>query len=94
MAAAFFLFFMAGMVSPLSLVTHPLQLTVPPNAFSSWYWEPSILLALSLLAALYARGVIRLWRRAGFGRGVSAGQAAAFVAGLLAALMALVSPLD
>jgi len=55
------------------------------------------MLAASLLAvalAVYGAGLIRLWRNAGSGQGVRAGQAMAYAIGWLALVVALVSPLD
>jgi len=54
------------------------------------------LLELIVLAALalYARGLAVLWRSAGFGRGIRAGQAARFALGWLALAGALLGPLD
>jgi putative membrane protein len=55
-----------------------------------------ILLA-SLLAAsalLYARGVAKLWRQAGMGRGVRRADAVRFAAGWLLLVLALAPPLD
>jgi putative membrane protein len=67
----------------------------PPEAlWQAWNWDPWILGGLALAVGLYARGVQRVWRKAGFGRGVSAWQAAAFVGGVLALFAALISPLD
>jgi putative membrane protein len=61
-----------------------------------WHWSPEIWLwwLLGLAALLYAVGVGRLWHRAGFARGVSGWQAAAFAGGWSTLLAALVSPLD
>lgn len=47
-----------------------------------------------LAAVLYARGVRRLWARAGGGRGVSRRAVACFVGALGALALALISPLD
>jgi putative membrane protein len=54
------------------------------------------MLAASLAAAfvVYVVGVARVWRQAGFGRGVTAGQAAAFGAGWLTLFAALSGPMD
>ena len=46
------------------------------------------------IAAFYAAGIGRLWRRAGVGRGVGGARVAAFAAGWGALGVALVSPLD
>jgi putative membrane protein len=66
----------------------------PHDLWRTWSWEPSILLGLALAAWLYTRGVRVLWRRAGVGRGIRRGQVCAFVGGLLALFVALISPLD
>jgi putative membrane protein len=49
---------------------------------------------LLALCWLYPRGALRLWARAGHGRGVTIGQSAAFTAGLAVLLLALTPPLD
>jgi putative membrane protein len=56
--------------------------------------EPWVVSLLALSAALYALGVARLWRHAGRFRGIGARQAAAFTAGWIILVAALVSPLD
>lgn len=58
-----------------------------------WEFDPFVVVPLAVSAALYGRGVCLLWRRAGVGRGVSRMQALSFVAGWLALVTALVSPL-
>lgn len=63
-------------------------------AAAGWNTEPHILLGLFLSAVIYARGVGVLWAKAGVGRGVARWQAAAFAAGWLVLVVALVSPLD
>ena len=59
-----------------------------------WTFEPWEMGSLVLSAGLYAAGLVRLWKRAGVGRGVRAAEAVAFFSGLLAIVAALVSPLD
>ena len=59
-----------------------------------WSVEPWVVCLLVLSGALYALGVVRLWRHAGTGRGVQSRQAMAFAAGWLALVVALASPLD
>jgi putative membrane protein len=56
--------------------------------------EPWLVALLALSAALYAAGVLRLWRHAGRGRGITFGQVAAFAAGWLTLVAALVGPID
>jgi cytochrome c oxidase assembly factor CtaG len=48
---------------------------------------------LALTSALYAAGVVRVWRAAGAGRGVTMPQAAAFTAACVSLVVALYSPL-
>ena len=59
-----------------------------------WSFEPWVVACLVISAAGYALGLARLWRRAGPGHGIGRLQAAAFVAGWLALVAALVSPID
>jgi putative membrane protein len=47
-----------------------------------------------MLSVLYAAGLVRLWRRAGLGRGVRGVEAAAFAAGIAVLLLATTWPLD
>ena len=63
------------------------------SAWRHWPWEPVTLVLLIGSAALYARGVATLWRRAGAGAGIARWQAAAFGLGLVTLAAALVSPL-
>ncbi len=66
----------------------------PDTLWTSWSWEPTVLLGLGVAAWAYARGVRALWRRAGRGRGVHTWQVMAFSGGLVSLFVALVSPLD
>jgi putative membrane protein len=50
--------------------------------------------SLVLFGAVYAAGVVRLWRNAGYGRGVRPLEALAFATGCLALVIALSPPLD
>jgi putative membrane protein len=59
-----------------------------------WSFEPEVALPLLAAALLYAWGLLRLWRSAGIGHGVTVRQCAAFAIGWLALALALVSPLD
>lgn len=57
--------------------------------------EDALILALmAATAALYAIGLLRLWRAAGRGRGVTRGEALSYAAGWIAVGIALLSPLD
>jgi putative membrane protein len=75
-------------------LAHAPDAVVPAPDLWRWSLEPWLLWLLGLAALLYAVGVARLWRRAGFGRGVGGWQAGAFAAGWSMLLVALVSPLD
>lgn len=74
--------------------TTALQPPLPDDVWRAWNWDPLLLLGLLLGAVFYLRGVRRLWRSAGPGRGVSFGQVLAFTGGLIALLVALISPLE
>lgn len=78
----------------MTLLAKALHPALPPDVWSSWNRDPFLILGLLLAAVLYARSIRRLWQRAGTGRGVSLWRVAAFAGGLLALVVALVSPLD
>jgi putative membrane protein len=59
-----------------------------------WSWEPLVVALLAISGALYAIGIVRLWRGAGAGKGINLWQAIAFLAGWLSLVVALVSPVD
>ena len=50
--------------------------------------------SLALLVGTYMIGVVRLWRNAGYGRGIRPLEAAAFASGWVALVVALSPPLD
>jgi putative membrane protein len=58
-----------------------------------WTWDPWVTLPLAVSGGLYLAGLLRLWRRAGVGRGVKLWQAACFAAGWGLLVFALVAPL-
>ena len=66
----------------------------PHDLWTSWSLEPAVIVGLAAAATLYARGVRALWRRGGHGRGVAPWRVWCFAAGLIAIVVALVSPLD
>lgn len=65
----------------------------PEEVWSAWSWDPWILGALGLAVVLYSTGLVRLWRRAGRGRGIPRWRAACYYGGLVALFVALVSPI-
>jgi putative membrane protein len=66
----------------------------PHDFWRMWSWEPEVLIGIALSGWLYARGVRRIWCRAGTGVGITRWQAASFAGGLAALFVALISPLD
>jgi putative membrane protein len=60
---------------------------------TTWTWSPWVVLPLVLSATLYTLGTVRLWRHAGYGRGVRVWQALCFAGGWLLLFGALVAPL-
>ncbi len=66
----------------------------PHDLWTAWNWDWPLILGLILFTAAYHRGVSRLWRRVGVGRGLSVRRVYAFYGGTAALVVALVSPLD
>lgn len=65
-----------------------------PTLATAWSPSPWLLLPLAFTVALYLAGLLRLWRQAGIGRGVSRVEAGAFAAGIAALCLAMLWPLD
>lgn len=65
-----------------------------PMLATAWSPSPWLLLPLACTVALYLAGLLRLWRRAGIGRGVTRTEAGAFSAGIVALCLAMLWPLD
>jgi putative membrane protein len=63
------------------------------TALPGWSFEPATIVALLLSGSLYLGGVVRLWRRAGTGRGIRRLEVAAFTIGWCVLALALLSPL-
>jgi putative membrane protein len=60
---------------------------------ATWTWDSWVTLPLALSGGLYLAGLVRLWQRAGLGRGVRLWQAACFALGWTLLVFALVAPL-
>lgn len=58
-----------------------------------WEFEPLVVVPLFAASILYGCGLIRLWRHAGLGRGVSRWPVISFAAGWLVMAAALMSPI-
>ncbi len=68
---------------------------MPLSTFlSAWTFEPSVVLGLALVAAVYVAGLRELDRRGRFGRAVGWRHAPLFALGLVALALALLSPID
>ena len=70
------------------------DLLVMTGLWGEWTWEPFVVVGVAMAGGCYAAGLRRLWRQAGTGRAVGRKHAWIFAAGLLAAALAVVSPLD
>lgn len=80
---------------PLVALMHPDALHGAAVAsHARWSVEPGVVVPLVLSVGIYAVGLVRLWRVAGVGAGVTIWRAAAFGSGCLAIVAALVSPVD
>jgi putative membrane protein len=68
-----------------------------PHSFAdlirTWSFDPLVVFCLTISATLYTVGVIRLWRSANVGSGISRSAAIAFAAAWIFTFTALVSPL-
>ena len=58
-----------------------------------WTFEPFTVTLLAASAAIYAAGLVNLWRRAGRGKGLPPWRVAAFAAGVASAAAAVISPI-
>jgi putative membrane protein len=68
--------------------------TSAAELWRSWTLDPWIVLPIVGAGWLYARGLAALWRASGRGRGISVRAARCYTAGIVAMVVALVSPLD
>lgn len=84
----------AAFLAPGVALAHEGQPLAPHDVWHAWNWEPFTLAALLFSGLLYGRGVYRLWREAGVGRGIARWRVTAFAGGLLALFVALLSPLE
>jgi cytochrome c oxidase assembly factor CtaG len=60
---------------------------------ASWHFDVCCVVAVFSVPLLYTAGVLRLWRRAGVGRGVRPVDVALFTGGWLAVMASVISPL-
>ncbi len=83
-----------GIGTPNAAIAHGVGPVGPAEAWTAWNWDPWILLVLMTMTAVYVRGVSRLWRTAGRGRGIARWSAGCYLAGIWALFVALISPVD
>lgn len=83
-----------GCADVLAVQAHAGVPPAPHDLWQAWNWDPWLLLGLTLTGYMYSRGVYALWRRAGVGRGVTWRQLWLFGLGLVALVVALISPVD
>ena len=77
---------------PAIAAAHPGRALQPHDFWGAWTFEPLVVIALVLSAALFGAGVTRLWAH-GTGVGIRRWEVVAFAFGWLALVTALVSPL-
>src|SRR4051812_16658084 len=80
---------MASRASEGALALEVMRRSAPASG-----WKLAIAVILTVSAAVYLIGLLRLWRHAGPRRGVNWVNVAAFTAALAALVIALLSPLD
>jgi putative membrane protein len=86
--------FMLLILSVRPVSAHDGQPPAPHDLWSTWNWDPVILLLLILSAWVYASGYRELRRRVGLWRSALNWRAASFAVGMLTLFLALISPLD
>jgi putative membrane protein len=64
------------------------------HAMGGWNTTPRLWIGLAMAAMIYGWGLVRLWRKAGEGKGVARWQATCYAGGWLTLVIALISPLD
>ena len=81
------------LLGPATILAHDGEPHAAVDITRSWVFDPLVIFCLVISAVLYCSGLLKLWRAAGNGRGISWFAAAAFAAGWLSLLLALLSPL-
>lgn len=85
---------LVSVVFPPVVSAHTSTPPAPHDLWKSWDWNPVIAISMALTVWVYSQGIQRLWRRVGRGRVVRVWQVVAFVTGMIAIFIALISPLD
>ena len=84
----------AAVALPATAHAHVGTIPYPHDLWTTWSFEPAVVLGMVLMSWLYSRGVKALWRRAGTGRGVATWRALCYAAGMGVLAVALISPVD
>jgi putative membrane protein len=84
----------AQTIRVLRSVVHPGEPLSHHDLWTVWSFEPSIIIPILLVIAIYVWGMRNVWQRAGRGHGISRRQWLSFVGAILMLVLALVSPLD
>ena len=79
---------------PATANAHVGTVPYPHDLWTTWSFEPAVLVGILLASWSYARGLRAVWQRAGRGHGIPAWRAGCFAAGSIALVIALVSPVD
>jgi len=87
------LIFLSWVVFPALVLAHKGELSSPQGWWTTWSWEPGVILSLVLSGWLYGRGVRLLWSVSSLGHGLRRWEVLAFAGGWLSLWVALVSPL-
>jgi putative membrane protein len=82
-----------SLATPATAWAHAGEAIQPHDFWTSWTLSPAITVPLALTLVVYLAGTRTLWAQAGRGHGVQRWQLAAFAAGWIALVIALVSPL-
>ena len=82
-----------SVMSPATAWAHAGEPIEPHDLWSAWTLSPAITIPLALTLAVYVVGTRAIWAKAGRGHGVQGWRLGAFIAGWLALVIALVSPL-
>ena len=78
----------------MGLLAHTGAAVALHDVWKLWHFAHPLTLLLLLAAGWYQRGILRLWQRAGYGRGIRPRQAWMFYGALLTLFFALQSPLE
>jgi putative membrane protein len=79
---------------PRTLLAHPGRAPEPHDLWTAWQADPVVIAGLALGVWLYLRGAGRIRARAGGRRGIPRWRTAAWLGGMAAVALALLSPID